>query len=362
LTQLEISLPGVHAFSISTLARVQAMTLPVVQFMTVFQKVKVRTKGNPQDLSRLCQNDDGLASLASELNHLATSIARELVTQRERYVLDSSPEFIAAYREYLRDYEDAVEPIAANKDKQFLSEIGKLLQEDPERVRNAFRKIGVDIDLDAPDDFDPLKDDPVNSFELMVRVVESMASVPDESRDDFSDQMYKAVGAWLFFQNTIGIDLAGIYQRWKATPVTFVPRHVSNRHGLTEPGSLYDTLRQAHRAYVFGSERAAMALCRALMELVLKKHWGIEEDEAYINAKQKNSGRDPGLQKIIAIAETRYDTKYKLREHGLRQQKELADDVLHGKGPPRNVSGGEVFQFLKTLRYLIESAPRLAGK
>ena len=95
------------------------------------------------------------------------------------------------------------------------------------------------------------------------------------------------------------------------------------------------------------------------MELILTKHWGIEEDEAYLKAKQKNDGRDPGLQKIINIAEAQYGA---LKKHRLRQQKELADNVLHAKGLPQNVTADAVSQFLETLSYLIENAPRLAGK
>ncbi len=330
------------------------MALPVVQFVTRFHELKARTKGNPRNLAWLCQNDDALASLASELNSLATSIARLAATRSERFFPQSSPEFIVAYREYQSDYADAVEPVAAKKDKEFLSAFERYFQEDPESVRKIFEEMG--FDLDAPSDFDALDDDPVSSFAEMLFLADSFA---ESMRDD---QIHKALGAWRFFVGTIGIDLAAIYQRWKATPVTFVPKHVSDRHGLTEPGSVYETLRQAHRAYVFGCERAAMALCRALMELVLKKHWGIEEDEAYLKAKQKNDGRDPGLQKIIAIAEARYGAKYKLKKHRLLQQKELADGVLHAKGPSQKVSGDEISQFLETVRYLIENAPRSVDK
>jgi hypothetical protein len=53
-----------------------------------------------------------------------------------------------------------------------------------------------------------------------------------------------------------------------------MPAHVSNEHGLTEKGSLNDLLDDAVRAYVFGAPAAAIAMCRAALEMVLKRHYG----------------------------------------------------------------------------------------
>jgi len=331
------------------------MALPDVEFLIRFNDLKERTKSRPQNLSWLCKNDDGLASLASDLKRIATSIARQIETKSDRYVAQVSTNFIDAYTEYLKEYRDAVETAATLHDDKLLEFIRQKIGEDPNYFDSYFAEKG--IDPDAPSDFDVLEDNPVNLVYDIISVADSMATMPKDFRDDLHDEMHKALGAWNFFEDTVGIDLAGIYRRWKATPVTLVPKHVSDRHGLTEPGSLYDMLRQAHRAYVFGCERAAMALCRALLELVLKKHWGIEEDEGYLKEKQRRKGYEPGLEKIITIAEARHDAKYKLRKHHLLQKKELADDVLHAKRPPRHVSGDEVTLFLETLKFLIEKAP-----
>ena len=67
----------------------------------------------------------------------------------------------------------------------------------------------------------------------------------------------------------------------------FQRRHVSAHHGL-EIGSLYRLLAEAHRAYVFGCNGAAMALCRTILELVLTRHYGIEGQD--LSEPTGNSG------------------------------------------------------------------------
>ena len=49
---------------------------------------------------------------------------------------------------------------------------------------------------------------------------------------------------------------------------------VANRYGASEKGSLLHLLDDAVRAYVSGAPAAAIALCRAALEMVLKRHYG----------------------------------------------------------------------------------------
>ena len=148
-------------------------------------------------------------------------------------------------------------------------------------------------------------------------------------------------GALEFLRESIGLELGEVFDRWKDTPFTFVPSHVSDKHGLTEAGSLFDLLRQALRAFVFGCDGAAMALCRAIMELVLTKHWGAK-------------GKD--LDNIIAFAEAKHG--HHVERHRLHEKRILTNRVLHDSG---TVTGKEVLSFLETLRTLIETAPSGGG-
>ena len=83
-----------------------------------------------------------------------------------------------------------------------------------------------------------------------------------------------------YLERTIGIDISTVFHRWHRMPPFFVPSHVSDKHGLTEKGSLYELLNDAIRAYVAGAPAASIAMCRACLEMVLREHYvGLTEDD-----------------------------------------------------------------------------------
>jgi hypothetical protein len=70
----------------------------------------------------------------------------------------------------------------------------------------------------------------------------------EEKKDleaDIRGDIRVALDAFDYFTETIGLDIADIFQKWRNVPITFMPAHVSNRHGWTERGSLYDLMDDA---------------------------------------------------------------------------------------------------------------------
>jgi len=67
-----------------------------------------------------------------------------------------------------------------------------------------------------------------------------------------------------------------VFRRGALVPFILFPRHVAARHGQTEMLSIYQNLRQAHEAFVFGTPFAALSLMRSLMEIVLRDHYGAD--------------------------------------------------------------------------------------
>jgi hypothetical protein len=136
--------------------------------------------------------------------------------------------------------------------------------------------------------------------------------------------------AWDFFKKTIGIDLSKIYSRWCEVPDLFIPRNIT---------TIEELYNEAVRAYLFGLTEASVAMCRTLLEYVLKKYYHISGDD---------------LSRIISEAERRYTYLKGLKLH---YKRELANKVLHDYENRGKEIEKAAFDFLKTIRQLVNSIP-----
>ncbi len=185
-----------------------------------------------------------------------------------------------------------------------------------------------------PGDFDALSDDPG------AVILEGLAWMAAEAADDPGEgitwRYRRTVQAWHQFCASTGFDLSQSSRRWRSLQPVFLPPHVSNASGASSPKSPTRLLDQAVRAYVFGAPAAAIGMCRALMEEVLRSHYRIEAED---------------LEKVIAIAEARIPW---VRPLNLQARRRLANQVLHDA---RAVEDDAVKDFLAVVRSLIERAP-----
>jgi len=80
--------------------------------------------------------------------------------------------------------------------------------------------------------------------------------------------------AWL--RIAVGLDFGDLQARWKQIPVVPVPKHLSDlsdNYGDNEVRGLFAFLDQIRLAYVVGADLAAIALCRATTELLIRRHY-----------------------------------------------------------------------------------------
>jgi hypothetical protein len=88
-----------------------------------------------------------------------------------------------------------------------------------------------------------------------------------------------AIDYWEGLTDEIGFDLAGVFRRRRLVPFVFFPRHIAARHGAPEKTSIYQSLQQAHDAFIFGVPFAALALMRSIMETVLRDHYNAQGND-----------------------------------------------------------------------------------
>jgi len=156
----------------------------------------------------------------------------------------------------------------------------------------------------------------------------------DEGDLDWVDD---AERSWQRLIGVVGLDLKGAFWRRASIPHILFPTHVSNKYGQ-QRASIYRRLHDASRAFTFGAPLAALAMQRAVLEQLLKAHWGADSGAI----------RDANLPTL---------------SHGSRADrlKRHANAALHGD-PERFTSDEldrEVIKNFLLLRELVEQAPEV---
>jgi hypothetical protein len=307
------------------------------KFLILFNQLKNAVNNSPRNVAWLTKEKPELQKLAYDLDSIYTDINNYLGTKDVKHSFVPKP-FIPAWTEYETYYckpvAEAAEP-ERQRVRQKLEELAEELErraiengEDPVKYwENLSELLGKQVGQL----FDPLTDNPAS---LMKELQDFVYDVINDRL--FEDEFYdKALGAWYFFEKTIGVDLEGIYKRWKNSPELFIPTVTES----TKADSLIDLYNEAVRSYVFGSKIASVAMCRALLEHILTEHYSLQE---------KN------LEKIIILAEEKFPNLKKLN---MRHKKNLANDILHEYEKRPEVEDKAVVDFLRALKYLVERKP-----
>jgi hypothetical protein len=194
-------------------------------------------------------------------------------------------------------------------------------------------------------DFDPRKHDGADLIDEPLLYLETLTN-DDKLEPVIRTSIALSIHAFEYLTNTIGLDLEGTFDRWWSIPIIFMPAHASHGYEQSSRGSLSDLLNDAIRAYVFGAPAAAIAMCRAALEMVLKTHHGKGE-------------WDDGLKlgQIIVLASQRFDF---IQEGRLRRLTQDANAILHRYSSDTRMTDEDertIIEFLKTVKFLIQRAP-----
>ena len=322
------------------------------QFRLRFENLRRATNDSPQTLLTFFREKPEFERLAREVKIVADEI--EKAGDYRKAHPQESPGFISDFKDYTYKWRPEVTYVAEWSQLEL-----NLFDEDDfepqtfeqfkRTYRKAEQKTGPDADWET--DFDPSKHDGSEAIADMLSLVveqgKDRRDNPDEYMGDYiANTFLVGVEAFEYFERTIGIDVGTAFRRWNKLPAVFVPKHVSDRHGLTEKGSLYSLLDEAVRAYVAGAPAAAIAMCRAILEGVLRDHYLRGE------VADKDSLHD-----VIDIAAARYRFLDKRKLHGLRIR---ANSILHDYGGLPALGAEDekaILQVFKDLKYYIEKAP-----
>jgi hypothetical protein len=207
-------------------------------------------------------------------------------------------------------------------------------------------EFGLQDGWNDPDkEFDPKTHDGAYLIEELISYLRELIEKDDKLESQIATDMRVSLGAYDYLTETIGLDVSGIFRRWKSVPITFMPSHVSKKVGQTEKGSLDDLLNDAVRAFVCGAPAAAIAMCRAALEMVLKRHYG------------KDAWDDLKLADIIALASRRYGS---IPDRQLLRLNRDANKILHNYSARNRMSEKDertILEFIGAVKFLIQRAP-----
>ncbi len=261
-------------------------------YLLLFSELKRRTHDDPERIRWLWKQSKKLRNIGENIRRLHGDLERALV-RSHKLIGPVPPGFDEAFTDYRERYQEIISGawVDAFWDEGLESMNARKAQTEDDQEESEERFV--------IEEFDPEVDD---AYEEFVRVIEyarlSVEIVESGGHDDpiLINGLSRGLGAWDFYRDPIGVDMEGIARRWKKVPHFFIPRHVLDRYGRSERGSLSHLLNDAIRAYVFGVPTAAIVMCRTVYEEFLKKHLGLE-------IPKNKKGFAPKLSKIIVLAE-----------------------------------------------------------
>lgn len=293
-------------------------------FLADFEALKSATADSPATLEGLWREREDLAALCDRL----AGYRRSFDIAEEWTPVAFTAHVPTAASRARRDYDERWrQPVARIANRTFAALFDSMF---PDFVAD---------DDDPPGD--PLDVEIENWKHLGKReassIVHAFSCMADQrANDEFGDFEWvdDAQESWDRLRKIVGLDLKSAFWRRRAIPHILFPTHVSNRYGR-KGISIYRRLHDAARAFIFGAPLAALAMQRAVLEELLKEHWGAERGIQDANL--------PSL-------------SHDARAHRLKRQ---ANAALHGV--PEDLTSDqmdrEIVKNFLLLRELIEATP-----
>jgi hypothetical protein len=295
----------------------------IVRFMSLFAKLRDMSDDEPARIEELSRSDESFRKLCLDLSYAVGSVKIAERSQRALFAAPVDPQFKSAWRDYGQRFDRVLAGV-------FLDHLG-------------FIRPSADENLDpealALDHAEDSARETANAIEAVFDFAEK--NIGDYSDSAFVEQIELGLLEWKRLQFELGFDVRQVLTRRNLVPFVLIPRHVATKHSPSQTLSLFEHLKQAHEAFVFGTPLAALALLRSILELVLENHY-------HSHGKNLNEQIN-GLTRLpagVSLADL----------HAIRL---LANAVLHFKkeaSMPEDIEP-QMIKHLDVLRRLIEDAP-----
>ncbi len=276
----------------------------VVEFMTLFKRLKYWCDDAPEELANFAATDASVKDLCNRLYAVAQDLRRVEAFEPASFTAPVAPDFVDAWRDYEQRYELTLFEIESwDADTRFIDIPPGYFDSDLRwQVANA---IGAEYAMNITA--------MVLAAEILADTANSVLSrLPNGNSDEDPPTIQKGLEAWKILTETVGLDLCGVLRRRQLVPFVMIPRHVAKKYGSAERLSMLRNLEQAHCAFVFGATHAALGLMRSIMESVLRDHYRAEGKDLNERIRNARSRLPPGA-----------------NEAALHRLRKLANAILH---------------------------------
>ncbi len=276
----------------------------VVEFMTLFNRLKYWCDDAPKELADLAATDTSVKDLCNRLYAVAQNLRRVETSEPASFIAPVTPDFVDAWRDYEQRYEHTLFEIECrDADTRFIDIPPGYFDSD---LRwQAANVIGAEYEVN------------IRAMVLAAEILADKANLvlsrlPNGNSDEDPPTIQKGLEDWKRLTETVGLDLRGVLRRRQLVPFVMIPRHVGKKYGSAERLSMFRNLEQAHCAFVFGATHAALGLMRSIMESVLRDHYRAEGKDLNERIRNARSRLPPGA-----------------NEAALHRLRKLANAILH---------------------------------
>ena len=296
-------------------------------FLVAFQDLKTATSDSPEFLEANWETRDDLRQICDRLQ----GYRRSFDIPEEWTAAPFTPHVPAAAVKARRDYDDRWRRIVASiADREWIALFDELFSDGIFENDESSDPLGRDIEA--------WKSGARNDAENIEHAFEYLADRRANDDDNDLEFLDEIDVSWNRLRKVVGFDIKGVFWRRNAIPHILFPSHVSSHYGPNH-ASIYRRLFEASRAFTFGAPLAALAMQRAVLEQLLKKHWG-------------STG---GIIRDAKLPSLSHDSR-------ADRLKKYANVALHGD--PDKLTADEldreVIKHFLLLRELIEAAPEKA--
>lgn len=315
---------------------------PGEEFLVLFNELRQAAKYDPRKLRQFYRQSAAIRKATDELYTFMFQTKLEtMVEQGKRFHVGLPKRFSSDYQDYKLNWKHTVE------DAGF---VGLFAPDGQGPIKQSERNPADLPETERPDfkfqeNFDPRYHNAGSVIDIGLGYLAELAD--DETGDYRLRNLCRiAVEGGDYLHQVIGINLVNLADRYRRIPVTFVPAHVASTfHPRTK--DLLTLLDDAVLAYVAGASNASIAMCRAVLEKLLKVHY------------RKDELADENLENLIDFCARQFAwvAQRKKPLHGLRK---LANRTLHSPRTGTALSAPDEETLLAAfanLKFLIEKAP-----
>ncbi len=247
------------------------------EFVETFDYIVKKCDNNPNALQRIANEDPEVREAAEALSGLALSAGFE-DDSKGKFARNVSESFLKRWS----DFKDRWE----NECLKFDWLIGGLSAPNSE-LRTERMDSWEFSDSQAADSAGDIRD----AISFASGQLEALASHSSEE-EVYHEAIENGIKNLRRIFTAARLDIRQFLRRYDLLPFIHVPENVSKKHGTEiEFKSIYHYLRESQIAFAFGLDRAAYAMLRALLELVVTKHYGLDIHQTAGNKKPQLSAK-----------------------------------------------------------------------